>query len=170
MEKSGITRRIDELGRIVIPKEIRKNLKIHDYDELDIFLDDESIILNKHEISGNDKVINMFLNIVNKYLDKNILFTSKDKIVSYSINKKDKIDTLELNYDIINIIKRREKTEKCGNDIFLFENVKYNFIVNPLIINGDILGSLILYSERNINDKDRNVLDFSKMFFENYLE
>ena len=36
MQKKGISRRIDELGRIVIPKEIRRNLKIRESDELDI--------------------------------------------------------------------------------------------------------------------------------------
>mgnify|MGYP002520521024 CR=1 FL=1 len=47
MANSGIIRRVDELGRIVIPKEIRRTLKIRDGEELEIFVDDDVIILKK---------------------------------------------------------------------------------------------------------------------------
>lgn len=41
--KSGIVRRIDELGRVVIPKEIRKTMRIREGEELEIFVDDDKI-------------------------------------------------------------------------------------------------------------------------------
>ena len=52
MEKTGMTRRIDELGRLVIPKEIRKNLKIKDNDQVEINVIDNKIILfqNYHSL------------------------------------------------------------------------------------------------------------------------
>ena len=48
MKSTGITRKIDELGRVVIPKEIRRNLGIRDGESLEIYTDEDSIILNKH--------------------------------------------------------------------------------------------------------------------------
>ena len=45
---TGIIRRIDELGRIVIPKEIRKSLRIKNGDNLEILIDGENIILKKY--------------------------------------------------------------------------------------------------------------------------
>ena len=75
MTKIGITRRIDELGRIVIPKEIRKNLKIRESDEIDISLDGNSIILNKHEINSDDKLINLIVEVMSKYLKCNVLLS-----------------------------------------------------------------------------------------------
>ena len=45
MKSTGVVRRVDKLGRIVIPKEIRRNLKIREEDNLEIFIDSESIIL-----------------------------------------------------------------------------------------------------------------------------
>ena len=45
MKTTGVIRRIDELGRIVIPKEIRKNLRIKNGDSLEIFLESDNIIL-----------------------------------------------------------------------------------------------------------------------------
>ena len=44
MSTTGIIRRIDELGRIVIPKEIRKNLRIKNGDNLEILVEGENII------------------------------------------------------------------------------------------------------------------------------
>ena len=47
MKATGIIRRIDDLGRVVIPKEIRKNLRIKEGDNLEIFVEKEEIILKK---------------------------------------------------------------------------------------------------------------------------
>lgn len=51
MKATGIVRRVDELGRIVIPKELRKHFSIREKDALEIFTDDSGIILRKYEIS-----------------------------------------------------------------------------------------------------------------------
>lgn len=48
MKSTGIVRKIDELGRIVIPIELRRNLDIDIRDSLEIFVDNESIILRKY--------------------------------------------------------------------------------------------------------------------------
>lgn len=50
MKATGIVRRIDDLGRIVIPKEIRRSLKIREGDPMEIFLDDGGIVLKKYEV------------------------------------------------------------------------------------------------------------------------
>ncbi len=49
MKGTGIVRRIDELGRVVIPAELRRVLEISDKDELEIFVDQDQIILQKFE-------------------------------------------------------------------------------------------------------------------------
>ena len=53
MVKTGMTRRIDELGRLVIPKEIRNNLKIKDNDQVEINVIYNKIILNKCDYLNN---------------------------------------------------------------------------------------------------------------------
>ena len=49
MKATGIVRNLDELGRIVIPKEIRKKLKIEQKDPIEIFIEGNSIVLKKFE-------------------------------------------------------------------------------------------------------------------------
>ena len=51
MKSTGVVRRVDELGRIVLPIEIRKILDINKKDAIEIFTDDNKIILNKYEPS-----------------------------------------------------------------------------------------------------------------------
>jgi len=51
MKDTGVIRRLDELGRITLPMELRKMLGITDRDELQIFVEDDKIILQKYEAS-----------------------------------------------------------------------------------------------------------------------
>lgn len=51
MKSTGIVRKVDELGRIVIPIELRRTLSIEEKNSLEIYLDEKSIILRKYEPS-----------------------------------------------------------------------------------------------------------------------
>ena len=69
MKSTGIVRKVDELGRIVLPIELRRTLDIAERDPLEIYVDGTSIILRKHESScvfcGSGKD-------VTEFKDKNI--------------------------------------------------------------------------------------------------
>lgn len=49
MKSTGIVRKVDELGRIVLPIELRRTLNINEKDSLEIFVDNEKIVLQKYE-------------------------------------------------------------------------------------------------------------------------
>lgn len=51
MKSIGIVRKVDELGRIVLPIELRRTLDIAERDELEIYLDDDKVVLRKYEPS-----------------------------------------------------------------------------------------------------------------------
>lgn len=69
MKSTGITRKIDELGRIVLPIELRRKMGIAEKDSLEIYVEGDSIILKKYEpaciFCGNAKNITT-------YMDKNV--------------------------------------------------------------------------------------------------
>ena len=163
MVKTGITRRIDELGRLVIPKEIRKNLKIKDNDQVEINVTDNKIILSKYDLISKDKIISNMLSCLKKKLNKNVVITSRDKIVDVSLINKEMLKKISLTDEVINIIETRV--------INLNKKIK-EFIYNifPLIINGDLYGSLIVIGNITISDNEKGIIEFSKMFLENYLE
>ena len=49
MKSTGVVRKVDELGRVVLPIELRRNLDINEKDALEIFVDEDRIILKKYE-------------------------------------------------------------------------------------------------------------------------
>lgn len=51
MKATGVVRKVDELGRIVVPIELRRNLEIKEGTPLEIFIDEEGIVLRKYQIS-----------------------------------------------------------------------------------------------------------------------
>lgn len=53
MRATGIVRRIDDLGRIVIPKEVRKRLNIREGDPFELYLDGETVVLKKYDYLEN---------------------------------------------------------------------------------------------------------------------
>ena len=51
MKSTGIVRKVDDLGRIVLPIELRRTLDIAERDELEIYLDDDKVVMRKYEPS-----------------------------------------------------------------------------------------------------------------------
>ncbi len=51
MKSTGVVRKLDDLGRITLPIELRRNLNIGEHDPLEIFVDDDKIVLRKYEAS-----------------------------------------------------------------------------------------------------------------------
>lgn len=80
--KSGMVRRIDELGRIVIPKEIRKNLKLNTGDVLEIFIDDNKIYLKRFStLLGLQEDLFNIAKVINELSNASVLFIDQDFIV-----------------------------------------------------------------------------------------
>ena len=60
MKSTGIVRRLDELGRITLPIELRRNFDVNERDPLEIFVDDDKIILKKYNITYNNLPFNTY--------------------------------------------------------------------------------------------------------------
>ena len=77
MKATGIVRRIDELGRIVIPMELRRTLHISERDALEIFTDEDTIVLKK--FSASCALCGQEGNLI-QYMDKHICSACKTEI------------------------------------------------------------------------------------------
>ena len=85
MKATGVVRRIDELGRIVLPKEMRKILKIKSGDNLEIFMSDGDIVLSKYKIFDDKKdLMELLVNSMLAHSRKNVIITDTSKIVAGS--------------------------------------------------------------------------------------
>ncbi len=170
MKTTGITRRIDELGRIVIPKEIRKNMHLKTGDLLEIFINDEnSITLKKFSlINKEQEFLNYYMYFLAKKNQINIFITNLNEVIFTTVEKYKNIKlTCELEKTLIdnkNIDKISDL--KLSNDFVLHGNLS----VIPLIPNADLSGFLIIQYKKNNKDEIAAIIDFSKKLIENYLE
>lgn len=69
MKATGIIRRIDDLGRVVIPKEIRRTMSIREGEPLEIFLEDGGVVFKKYLPSCRDDLVSAIRNTAEYYDD-----------------------------------------------------------------------------------------------------
>ena len=84
MKATGIIRRIDDLGRVVIPKEIRRTLKIREGDPLEIFLEKDCICFQKYSILGslNEETLRIVQTMAQRTFKHQIAIYDRDCRVS----------------------------------------------------------------------------------------
>lgn len=174
MKSTGIVRRIDELGRIVIPKEIRKNLHIREGENVEIFTDSDNIILKKFSVIKNiNDLAQNLVDSVFSVLKCNVIMTDTNNIIATNSKIKKQLLNKNISDYLISLIERKENFKELHLKKFnIAENyeVECSYAVNPIISNGDVLGLLIIYNENEKLDEDTiNFLNLSTIFFENYL-
>lgn len=147
---TGIIRRIDELGRIVIPKEIRKSLRIKNGDNLEILIDGENIILKKYsQIENAIDMAQLYAESFYNVLKYNVIITDTDKIVAISGSLKKKYSNLGISETIEKMIERRDSfVERKKSEIEICPEMKEfgYYAVAPIINNGDSIGMVIILS------------------------
>ena len=137
---NAFKKRIDELGRIVIPKQIRDDFKINNYDELDIFMKDDSIIIKKNIglLSSKDKLEN-FIMYISNLTNFDIIILENNKIFFSTLSdNSDYIDSI-FEFNTINLL-----------------NSKYLFRTN-IIIDSNYLGDIIFISDNIFDKEDINI-------------
>lgn len=175
MKATGVVRKIDSLGRIVIPKEIRKNLKIRTGENLEIFVEEDAIFLKKFSsLSGITDFAQDFVDVLHMFTMKEVVVTDMCHIIAYSKGIKDNVLQSELSTSYLKTLEKREtfisiekSTLKIVNNV---ELVGY-YLLMPLVIYGELLGSIILFSEKEqIDEQNKMILKFVVKFLEKNLE
>lgn len=155
MNQTGIIRKIDNLGRIVLPKELRKHLNINPGDDFQILLNGEKIILEKYSyISNNENEIIDIINCFNVLQNYDINLIVNNKV----INKNQEQLLEKYNY----IIKERKQyidSNIKNNEITKNIYVEGRIVLTPIVINSDLLGSLLIISK----DSTENIINYSKI-------
>lgn len=169
MNTNGISRRVDELGRIVIPKEFRKNLRIKSGDCLEIYTTNGEIVLKKQDIVADSITsLNKTLGIISKTINNDILITDTDKfLVSFGSEKYEALINKEISEELYSSLEKRTKLTSLNSKIPEFENT--NYIINPIIVNGDTIGSIILIGADELTP-DQNIIDVINNLFINHIE
>ncbi len=166
MKATGVVRRIDDLGRVVIPKEIRKTLRIKEGAPLEIFTDKEGeIILKKYSPIGElTEFASGYAETLSKTTGHIAFITDKDTVIAVSGGPKKEYLEQDVSEELEQLMEDKEVyTSKDNSDIAMpiTKNGKNDQksngqVVYPIISNGDTIGTVILLS-KNANTKMNDV-------------
>lgn len=180
MKATGVVRRIDDLGRIVIPKEIRKNLKIRDGESLEIFVDNEEITLKKFSSSKDLSTISQaLLDTVYTTVRRNVFVTDRDVFIAGSGDLKKDFLGKELSEQIIELLLSHEKVVKNNVNIQsiiatpIQKNEKYNYIMQPILVDGETIGLVLMIEiadNIDLDTDDEKISLIIAQFLGKYLE
>ncbi len=168
MRETGIVRRIDDLGRVVIPKEIRKTLRIKEGDPLEIYTEKDELVFKKYSpVVGASEVAKTTAESISEMTEKTCVVTDTDCIIVVSGGKKDIIGK-----NISNVVDKVIKSRKSvcvrksdGGEILpLFKGEEVNSenqIIVPIISGGDCYGVIALFDkdkgEKSLSDEIKMV-------------
>lgn len=156
MKATGIVRRIDDLGRVVIPKEIRRTLRIREGDPLEIFTDREGqVILKKYSPIGElNEFSTEYATALYENTNHSVLISDRDSIIAVAGASKKEYLNKRISPDMERTIENRETfiTEENKGAIRLYyedeEIEKYKSqVITPIVMQGDPIGAVILFSE-----------------------
>ena len=156
---TGIVRRIDDLGRAVVPKEIRRTLRIREGDPMEIFTDHEGeIILKKYspigELSEFARQCAESLAQTTGYI---VCITDRDQVVAVSGTSKKEVLGKSVSKQLEEAIENRESFVAAKGDKKFIPIIKDEMdfqseVICPIICEGDVIGAVIIVT------KDESVL------------
>ncbi|WP_059105304.1 stage V sporulation protein T [Shouchella shacheensis] len=153
MKATGIVRRIDDLGRVVIPKEIRRTLRIREGDPLEIFVDrDGEVILKKYSpISELGDFAKEYAEALYDSLNQNVLISDRDTFIAVSGASKKEFANKAVG-EVIESAMTDRKThfEPNAGEYNIVGEVKDDYkgyVVVPIIASGDPIGAVVIFGK-----------------------
>lgn len=162
MKATGIVRKIDNLGRVVIPKELRRNLNIDEGTNLEIFVDRKgTVILKKYSPLAEIDQIDDYVKTLAETTECDAMIVDTEKVIASSIDNvnhklgKGTLEALEQRKSIlIENAGSDEICKNCGDGECPIKSA----IISPIIRHGDIFGAVVLSSaERTLGDYEKTI-------------
>lgn len=151
MKATGIVRKIDNLGRVVIPREIRRTMRISQGDPLEIFTSENQIIFQKYSGIGNmAAIVKDILAGMHRTYKMPVIACDQEKVVAAKGTGTKEIVNRWITPDLLEIMERRRVYAYDGNSdtpCLPIEGVeRYAVACAPIIVSGDIAGAILYLS------------------------
>lgn len=172
MKSTGVVRKIDELGRIVVPKEIRRSLNISDGEEVEIFVEEDSIILKKYyRLLTLQEVTKKYVEKMDKYLNCNVIITDREKVI---LSLKDQFRNLvgeNISKNILEIINERKQVNEKGKITVTKNNfIEGYYLIIPIVVNAESIGSIICMTNETFSEKTVTVAEIISTLIKTHFE
>ena len=171
MKATGIVRRIDELGRVVIPKELRRTLHFREGEELEIYTDDrEGLILRKFSpIKRAGEFAEEYVQVLYEVSGHTVLVCDKDKIVAAAGEKRNQYIEKFILHKVHKLLDYKKAMNLSGSDALSIVGESADdykgVIIVPIILGGDILGAVIMISHKNrLEESELKICEAAALF------
>lgn len=142
MKATGIIRRIDDLGRVVIPKEIRRTLRIREGDPLEIFLKEDGVVFKKYSALGDlSNAAEIAAHMIRKYGMVGAIYDRDEKLNGPK-----------------NFPQNPQGWNERNTTEYTLDSTRY--IVNPILSEGDIYGFVVLPKQSNTDEAATAILRY----------
>ena len=183
MKATGVVRRIDDLGRVVIPKEIRKVHRIKEGDPLEIFTDSQGeIILKKYSPIGElSEFSTSYAETISKTTGHITCITDKDTVIAVSGGAKKDFLEKNLSKELEEIIENKEVFKSKDNEEIAVpvtdsegrERIYNSQVIYPIVSDGDSVGSIVILAKdrtKKFTDVESKVAESAANFLGSHLE
>lgn len=176
MRATGIVRRIDSLGRVVVPKEIRSILRIREGDPLEIYTEHEGeIILKKYSpISEIGEFAKQYAESLGNHSRHSIIITDRDRVIAVSGLEKEMVGR-ELSKEFENILENRILVREDTKKIKITKDgeISRAKVIQPILCLGDVIGAVILFGSddfSSITEEDVRLVKIAADFLGKQME
>lgn len=176
MKATGIVRRIDDLGRVVIPKEIRKTLRIKEGQPLEIFTEKTGeIILKKYSSIGELKEYSeSYAKSISKVLNINVLICDTEQIVVANGGDCKEYLNKDITKELDEILDKRTIYSTVSGDKLVSitkepQDLLKEEIIMPIISEGDIMGGIIALSKNKLSKVEEEQLKIAAHFIGSHI-
>lgn len=154
MKATGIVRRIDDLGRVVIPKEIRRTMRIREGDPLEIFTDkDGEVIFKKYSPIGElGDFAAQICDSLHKSTDSIAAVCDRDSVIAISGGAKRELMDKQVSEELEKIMEKRSPYRQERACVIPVTDSDERYCVSvaaPVIAEGDLMGCVLFISQRN---------------------
>ncbi len=175
MKATGVVRRIDDLGRIVIPKEIRRTLRIREGDSLEIFVDNQGEVIFKKYSAVEDisSFAQQYVDAIHSSNKRDVVVVDREMVVAASGSIKKDILEKKISNHLDDLLTKRTATSTKENEDFEICSdifIKQPIALKPINSHGDIIGGVIVIGQKSISEIDLSIIDTASAFIGKYLE
>ena len=155
MKATGIVRRIDDLGRVVIPKEIRKTMRIREGDPLEIFTDrDGSVVFRKYSLlDGLSDFAAQLCDTLNRTTGRTAVITDRDSCLAVAGSPKREVVDRDISIELERLMEGRQVYRYARGDepipLCREGELLWADVAAPVISQGDVLGCVLFVGERD---------------------
>lgn len=179
MKATGIVRRIDDLGRVVIPKEIRRTMRIREGDPLEIFTNSEGeVIFKKYSPMGEImSTASQYAEVLAKIGGSPAVICDRDHIIAVSGMQKKEVLERRVSGSLEDLIEQRKShiyRSYEDNKLIPIEGVnKYAIVCAPIVSQGDVSGAVMLLDGEGseyANPEQTALVQAAAMYFSKQME